>query len=747
MFSLHPFDRKHFPTHLAMMVVGILVVTNQILANQPTVLNGERPADRRLEPLRHLNSYFPFSPAENPEAWRDRAKQVRNRMLVSLGLWPLPTRLPLQPVIHGLIDRGDYTVESVYFESMPGFFVTGNLYRPKEISGKVPGVVCPHGHWPDGRFHAKSDDEMIRDVARGGETFFAGGRNPVQARCVGLARLGCIVLQYDMLGYAENDQLSFELVHRFAKQLEEMNTLENWGLFSTQAEAHCQSAMGLQAYNSMRALDFLCGLPEVDASRLGVTGASGGGTQTFILCGIDDRPAVAFPAVMVSTAMQGGCTCENASGLRVGTGNVEMAALFAPKPLLLSAADDWTVEMETKGFPELQAHYEMMGAPDNVMLVNRTEFKHNYNTVSRHAMYHWFNKHLGLGLPEPIEERDYLPFSVNELSVWNGDHPAPPDDVAFERKLLRWWHDDSQRQLQEMSPGPRRETVAAALDVILGRRLNEDRSLEFEELSQSKSDDMVLTTGLLHNRCEGEVLPMVRLQPANATNRCAIWLAEHGKAGLFADDGAVRPVVQRLLDANIAVYGIDMLYQGEFLGVDQPLVRARQVDARMSISTPRKTSIRRDAGAYTFGFNHSVFAQRVHDVLSLVGYLQSHREDGGRIYMAAFRGSGHWAAAALAQCGDAIDGAVIDTGGFRFRNSLDMFDPDFLPGGAKYGDLPGMLGMGAPTPLWLAGEDDESAEWAVTAYRDVDAGENLTLAPPGTVDVEAEGVSWILNCE
>ena len=93
-----------------------------------------------------------------------------------------------------------------------------------------------------------------------------------------------------------------------------------------------------------------------------MTGASGGGTQTFILCGIDPRPAVAFPAVMVSTAMQGGCTCENAPLLRIGTGNVEFAGLFAPKPLGMTGADDWTKEIATKGLPELKQLYKLLGA-------------------------------------------------------------------------------------------------------------------------------------------------------------------------------------------------------------------------------------------------------------------------------------------------------------------------------------------------------------------------------------------------
>src|SRR6185437_4799889 len=126
--------------------------------------------------------------------------------------------------------------------------------------------------------------------------------------------------------------------------------------------------------------------PEVDPHRIGVTGASGGGTQTFMLCGIDDRPSVAFPAVMVSTQMQGGCVCENCSHLRVGTGNVEIAGLFAPKPLAMTRAHDWTIDIERKGLPELKKLYKLYDAADRVDARCFPQFGHNYNQVSREVM-------------------------------------------------------------------------------------------------------------------------------------------------------------------------------------------------------------------------------------------------------------------------------------------------------------------------------------------------------------------------
>src|SRR6266496_4418384 len=424
----------------------------------PRVLpEGKLPNDTRLEPLKDLDGYFPFTPPASAAAWEKRAERVRRQILLSQGLWPMPTKTPLNPVIHGKIDRGEYTVEKVYFESVPGFFVTGNLYRPKNATGKSPGVLFAHGHWADARLSESTDAELRRELAGGEERFEQGGRSRFQSMCVQLARMGCVVWQWDMLGNSDSQQLSMQLVHGFKTQRPEMNTVENWGLFSPQAEAHLQSAMGLQTWNSIRSLDFLLSLPEVDATRIAMTGASGGGTQTMILAAIDPRVKLSFPAVMVSTAMQGGCTCENACLLRVGTGNVEFAGLFAPKPQGMTSANDWTKEMATKGFPELKQLYTLLGAPNNVTLHRGEHFPHNYNAVSRGAFYGWLNRHFNLGFKEPVLERDYQPLAREQLTVWDAAHPAPKaDDADFERQLLRWFHEDAQQQLQREQATPER---------------------------------------------------------------------------------------------------------------------------------------------------------------------------------------------------------------------------------------------------------------------------------------------------
>ncbi len=317
------------------LIAGALATTNLVgwsaAADAPRVLPaGKTPADSRLAKPKDYDGYFPFTPSKSKAEWDVRAERARRQLLVATGLWPMPARTPAGAVVHGKVQREGYTVEKVFLESYPGHFVTGNLYRPTGKSGRLAGVLCPHGHSPAGRFTERSQQDARKAIMLGEERFENGARSIYQARCVTLARMGCVVFHYDMIGYADSQQIPQALAHGFAKQRPEFDTPQDWGLFSTQAELRQQSVMGIQTYNSIRALDWLCELPDVDPARIGVTGESGGGTQTFILSAIDPRPRVSFPAVMVSTAMQGGCTCESCSLLRVDSGNIEFAALIAP---------------------------------------------------------------------------------------------------------------------------------------------------------------------------------------------------------------------------------------------------------------------------------------------------------------------------------------------------------------------------------------------------------------------------------
>lgn len=718
----------------ALTWVGITLVSSMLNAAGPRGLpEGQALPDRRLGDLKDLNGYFPFEVPSTRAGWETRTQEVRERILVSQGLWPLPRKTPLNAVIHGKIELGDYSVEKVYFESFPGFFVTGNLYRPVGRVGSLPGILSPHGHWADGRF---TDNQSIREeLVAGAERFANGGRSPLQSRCVQLARMGCVVFHYDMIGYADSGQISYELAHRFAKQRPEMNRRTGWGLFSPQAESHLQSVMGLQSWNSIRALDFLESLPEVDSSRLGVTGASGGGTQTFVLSAIDPRPAVAFPAVMVSTGMQGGCTCENASLLRVGTGNVEIAALFAPKPLGLTGANDWTVEMSTKGFPELQALYKLMGAEGSVSLRALNHFGHNYNYVSRSAMYHWFNRHFGLGVEEPIVEADYSRMAKADLTVWNEQHATPQGGPEFERRLLEYWTDESQDQLEEAMEDPLSFAAIAepVFETLIGRSW--DSVGEVEWLINEKRDrgDYLEMSGLLKNVRHEEAVPVVFLYPKEWEGKTVLWLDPNGKDGLYDADNDLNSEVVRLLAAGVTVMGADLHFQGESLP-----------DGTDHLEKTRRVANTREAAPYTFGYNASVFAKRVHDVLTVVKFLKTHDERSKSIAVVGLKGAGHWAAVARCLIGSVVDRFAIDTSGFRFGAVTDLHDPDFLPGGAKYLDLPGFLLVGGNQPLWLAGESVEVQQQVRTRYAAKNSAANLTVVSRGTEASASRVVAWLI---
>src|ERR1700760_990135 len=186
-----------------------ILCTSALAADIPRALPaGELPQDTRLGPLKDLNGYFPFTPMASPGEWAKRAEEVRTQIRVAEGIWPEPTRTPLNAVVRDRIDGEDYTIEKVYFESMPGFFVTGTLFRPR-TPGQHPAVLCPHGHWKDARFIIRGDAEMKKELDSGGERFAESGRSMFQSLGVQLARMGIVAFVYDMLGNSDSNQIGY----------------------------------------------------------------------------------------------------------------------------------------------------------------------------------------------------------------------------------------------------------------------------------------------------------------------------------------------------------------------------------------------------------------------------------------------------------------------------------------------------------------------------------------------------------
>ena len=190
-------------------------------------------------------AFFPFKAVANLAAWKQRQIAIKRRILISQGLWPLPTRTPLNAVIHGRVERDDYVVDRVFFESIPGHYVTGSLYRPKEGRGPFPVILSPHGHWQDGRFYGAGHEVISKQVQTGAEKFKVGGRFPLQARAVQLARMGCIVFHYDMTGYAD----AVQLAHR-PDRWEHLDRSDTLGIHE------CSSGPSASEYDGIADLEF-----------------------------------------------------------------------------------------------------------------------------------------------------------------------------------------------------------------------------------------------------------------------------------------------------------------------------------------------------------------------------------------------------------------------------------------------------------------------------------------------------------
>ncbi len=321
----------------------------------------------------------------NREEWEKRAERIRKGIREGMELPDRMPDSPLKPIIHSKRTYNGYTVENVSFESLPGFFVTGNLYRPVKQQASYAAILSPHGHGENPRF----------------------GEN-LQKRCATLARMGAVVLSYDMIGYGESDQCT----HKLAK------------------------AAKLQTINSLRAVDFLLSLPHIDPERIGVTGESGGGTQTFLLTALDKRIAVSVPTVMVSAHFFGGCTCESGMPIHKSathqTSNVEIAALAAPRPLLLiSDGKDWTKNTPDVEYPYIQNIYRLYGKEELVENVHLPLEGHDYGINKRKGAYLFLAKHLGLSLKEVTNESGDIDESFVEveerqkLHAFDNKHPRP----------------------------------------------------------------------------------------------------------------------------------------------------------------------------------------------------------------------------------------------------------------------------------------------------------------------------------
>ncbi len=522
----------------------------------PALYAGQDPRDKpapqgpALQDPDHFRWGLP-DPFPTRQQWERRAAQLRRKILISAGLWPERERTPLRPSIFDVREGKGFRVAKVYFESFPGFLATGNLYYPTSGKPPYPAILTPHGHWEYGRLQNSESGS-------------------IPARCIDFARQGYVVFSIDMVGY--ND--SFQLPHDGAKSRAQLSAdiplpyeprlfRADWSF--PDAQLYGFNLGGMQLWNGMRALDFLTSLPEVDPTRIGVTGASGGATQTILLMAADPRVRVAAPVNIIGAEKHPGCGCENLPGLWVDTSTIEVAATFAPRPLLLVSAteDPWTHSTPTRELPMLTKYYALFGAQDRIANVH-VAAAHNYNAQSRAAVYAFFRTYLNP--PGPAVDAP-PPVSPEMKSL--GDLRVFPDGILPEvakpgRAIAQDWQKTSEEALARAFPknaaelAPFQTAFADALALVLNVERVSPETLnripgapETRRGRQARSDRIGRKAG-------GDSMLLESVRGSGGPAGAILIAAPDSFGSLVADDrsGAALPWVAGLLEKGNAVFRV-----------------------------------------------------------------------------------------------------------------------------------------------------------------------------------------------
>ena len=343
--------------------------------------------------------------------WTARRAEYREQLLEMLGLDPLPEKTPLEPVITGRTEHDDFTVERLHFQSRPGLYVTGNVYIPKGLSAAAPAIlyVCGHGR-----------------VKKDGVSF--GNKVHYHHHGSWFARNGYVCLTIDTLQLGE-----IEGIHHGTYRYDMW-----WWLNRGYTPA------GVEAWNCVRALDYLESRPEVDASRFGVTGRSGGGAYSWWIAAIDDRIQAAVPVAgitdlenhVVDGCVEGHCDCM----YMVNTHRWDypmVAALVAPRPLLISNTDSdgiFPLDGVVRTFEKVRRIYELHGAGDKVAL-NITAGPHKDTQELRVHAFRWLNQHLK-GDDGLIDKPAVKFFSPEDLRVFR-QLPADERNTRIHETFVR----------------------------------------------------------------------------------------------------------------------------------------------------------------------------------------------------------------------------------------------------------------------------------------------------------------------
>lgn len=470
---------------------------------------GNPPDDARLNITRHTGTVYPITRFRSREEVDSRREELRFNLRMAAGLYPWPEKTPLNTRLEPVGEFEGYTVHKIMFESYPGMWSTGNLYLPSPLPEKAPAILNVIGHWANQRLHRDETADYPQQLAN-------------------FARMGFVCLVTDMIGMVDSRQVS----HHYGRDEKEL-----W----------LSNGLGIQLWNNIRALDLLCSLPYVDANHIGMTGASGGGSQTLFLALLDERVKAAAPINMISLHMQGGCDCENAPGLRRHTDNGEMCAMIAPRPLFLAGSDgDWTKYLETAELPAMHETYRLYGAEHMVEHFYQSA-PHQYNAKTRRRVYSFFARHL-MGRETVWEEDPIETGDLQDFTWFRGEGHAEGFDC--DESYFAAHKTELAARISALPREEKRKMLGWMTDI----RPDDYRLVP---ISQDTLGDTRIRRFLVCGE-EGQRIPCVRLIPKNWDGkRVCLALGDQGKSCLDL------PALRSMLEDGVALVSGDLLYTGE----------------------------------------------------------------------------------------------------------------------------------------------------------------------------------------
>jgi dienelactone hydrolase len=395
-----------------------LVLIPQSEAQAPAAKAGDEMIEKYLAKETAKLGERVLDGAKTRFEWEARRPRLKEEYLYMLGLWPLPERTPLQAKVTGTLEREDFIVEKLHFQSRPGLYVTGNLYRPKKAAGKLPAVLYVCGHSGRGR---------------------NGNKTAFQDHGMWFASNGYVCLVIDTLQLGEIPGIHHGTYgrpynHFKAYGIKDKDVVENRWWW----QAAGYTPAGVECWNGVRAIDYLVSRPDVDAERIAVTGISGGGAATFWIAAADERVKCAVPvsgmsdleSYVTNKVINGHCDCM----FLINTYQWEwttIAALVAPRPLLFANSDDdriFPMDGNRRIIARLRKLYQMYDKPE---LVDDYVSKggHDYRPDLRIAIFKWINKHIKNDTGPVKDSADFKPFANEELRVFPEDKDIPKDAI------------------------------------------------------------------------------------------------------------------------------------------------------------------------------------------------------------------------------------------------------------------------------------------------------------------------------